>query len=220
MTDRAVQAVLFDIGNVFVHWDPRYLYEQLIADADELDFFLREVVTLEWHSRHDRGVPFQQNADALTARFPEYEDLIRLFDTRWDETILKPVAGVARLLELLVDNDVRCVALTNFPAEKWPAFRLNYPFTDLFHGVVVSGQERMIKPDPRIFQLASKRYHLDPEATLFVDDRQPNIDAAQQLGFHVHRFEDAKGLEACLDRHGLMDETHSLSQFQASTDSS
>jgi len=199
-----IKAVLFDIGNVFVHWDPRFLYEKLVADPAQLDFLLSHVITLDWHSQHDRGVPFRENIAARCAEFPDYADLIRAYDPRWEETVSGPVTGTADLLERLVDGGIKCVALTNFPAEKWPDFTARYAFTSLLAGAVVSGAEHVIKPDPRIFQIAMTRYDLDPEQTLFVDDRPQNTDAAALLGFATHVFTDAASLEADLTARGLL----------------
>lgn len=190
------QSVIFDIGNVFVTWDPRFLYEKLISDRDELDYFLSEVVTLEWHSEHDRGRSFAEGVAILSAKFPEYADWIQAFDDRWEETIGGLIPGVVSILEKLVENGVKVVALTNFSAEKWPLFCRTYDFTDHFEGVVVSGQEGLIKPDPRIFDLTIDRYNLVAEETYFIDDRIDNVRAAEACGMVGHQFTDAATLKA------------------------
>lgn len=199
-----IKAVVFDVGNVIVHWSPRFLYEKLIKDAEELDFFLSNVVTVDWHGNHDRGMSFADNIAARAKEFPEYTELLALYDTRWAETIKGRVAGVASLIEDLVDQEVPIYGLTNFPAEKWPDFRLNYPVTDLFSGFVVSGQEKVAKPDPRIFQTLVSRYKLDPETTFFTDDSAANIASASHLGFHTLQFIGARGLEYKLIELGLI----------------
>ena len=181
-------SVLFDIGNVFVEWDPRLLYQKLITDTDELEYFLSEVVTLEWHSEHDRGRPFAEGVADLSAKFPEYEDLIQMFDSRWEETIGNVIQGTVDVMEDLAERGIRIYGLTNFSQEKWPAFCRKHSFTDMFEGVVVSGEEKLIKPDPRIYQTAIARFHLDPEATVYVDDRRENVLAAEQLDMIGHQF--------------------------------
>lgn len=181
-------SVLFDIGNVFVEWDPRLLYQKLITDADELEYFLSEIVTLEWHSEHDRGRPFAEGVADLSAKFPEYEDLIHMFDSRWEETIGNVIQGTVDIMEDLAERGIRIYGLTNFSQEKWPGFCRKHSFTDMFEGVVVSGEERLIKPDPRIYHTAIARFHLDPEATVYVDDRRENVLAAEQLDMIGHQF--------------------------------
>lgn len=182
------KAVLFDIGNVFVEWDPRRLYSQLIDDPGELDYFLREVVTLEWHTEHDRGRSFKRGAELLSRRFPEYEDLINAFDTRWSDTIGPVMQDTVDIMTSLLEQGVNVYGLTNFSVEKWPEFCRSFDFTDHFEGVVVSGQEKLVKPDPRIFQIAISRFKLDPELTVYVDDRLENVMAAEQLDMIGHHF--------------------------------
>lgn len=198
-------AVLFDIGNVFVEWDPRFLYEKLIFDEDELNIFLTEVVTLEWHSEHDRGRSFAEGAELLAQKFPEYEDLIRDYDARWPETIRGLIQGTVDIMLELIERGIHVYGLTNFSAEKWPEFCRNYGFTDHFEGVVVSGEEKLIKPDPRIFQAAVSRFNLDPERTVYVDDRLENVLAAEQLDMIGHHFSDPFGLRQALLSHGVLE---------------
>lgn len=191
-------AVLFDIGNVFVEWDPRLLYQQLIDDPDELEYFLSDVVTLEWHTEHDRGRPFARGAEILSQRFPEYQDLITAFDKRWSETIGPVMQGTVDVMTKLLEQGIKVYGLTNFSAEKWPEFCRNYDFTDHFEGVVVSGEEKLVKPDPRIFQIAISRFKLDPELTVYVDDRLENVLAAEQLDMIGHHFTDSASLKRSL----------------------
>ncbi|NVJ99839.1 MAG: HAD family phosphatase [Alphaproteobacteria bacterium] len=199
-----LHTVLFDIGNVFVRWDPRLLYQKLIDCPDALDAFLQDVVTLDWHTEHDRGRPFAEGVRILSEQFPEHEDLIRAFDERWDETIGDTIHGTVRLLEQLTEQGVPCYALTNFSHEKWPAFCRKNAYTDLLEGVVVSGEVKLVKPDPRIFDLTISRFGLDPEATLYIDDRIDNVRASEQAGMVGHHFTGADRLEADLRQHGLL----------------
>lgn len=199
------KAVLFDIGNVFVEWDPRFLYQKLIADQDQLAVFLADVVTLEWHSEHDRGRSFADGIEALSQQFPEYEDLIRVYDTRWSETIGGLIQGTVDIMLELLERGISVYGLTNFSAEKWPEFCRDFDFTDYFDGVVVSGEEKLIKPDPRIFHTALSRFNLDPERTVYVDDRRDNVLAAEQLDMIGHQFTSPTVLRHRLTTLGLLD---------------
>lgn len=199
-----ITAVVFDIGNVLVRWDPRLLYSKLIPDAAELDRFLTDIVTLEWHTHHDRGRPFAEGVRLLSAEHPEYADLIRAFDERWDETIGPVIEGTVALMERLKAKGVPLYGLTNFSAEKWASFAGDYAFVKLFDGVVVSGEERLVKPDPAIFERLASRYGLTLPETLFIDDRDENVKAAEALGFQGHVFTGPEGLEAALAQAGLI----------------
>lgn len=201
---QVVKAVLFDIGNVIVDWNPRYLYEQLIDDADRLDWFLRDVVNLAWHTHHDKGKPFAEGVADLSAQYPEEADLIALYDTRWDDTIKGTIDGTVTLIERLAASDVPLYGLTNFSAEKYPDFHEQYKVMHNFKGVMVSGEVGLVKPDPAIFNLTLERYGLKAEETLFIDDRMDNIIAAEKLGFKGHQFKSPEGLEACLKELALI----------------
>lgn len=198
------KAVLFDIGNVFVHWDPRLLYQKLIPESDALDAFLRDVVTLEWHTEHDRGRPFAEGVRILSEKHPEHADLIRAFDERWEETIGDLIHGTIDILERLTDAGIACYGLTNFSHEKWPPFCAQNDFTKLFKGVVVSGEEKLVKPDPRIFEVAISRYGLVPAATVYIDDRLDNVRAAEDQGMLGHHFTAPEQLEADLKARGYL----------------
>jgi len=198
------KAVLFDIGNVFVHWDPRLLYRELISDSDALEAFLRDVVTLEWHTEHDRGRPFAEGVRILSEKHPEHADLIRAFDDRWEDTIGDLIHGTIDILERLTDAGIPCFGLTNFSHEKWPPLCQQNDFTKLFKGVVVSGEEKLVKPDPRIFKVAISRYGLVPDATVYIDDRIDNVRAAEDQGMLGHHFTAPEQLEADLRARGYL----------------
>ena len=199
-----MKAVLFDIGNVFVRWDPRYLYEKLITDPAELDFFLENVVTLAWHTHHDAGRTFAEGREILARDYPQYLDLIAAYDTRWTETIGELLTGTVEVLEALRAKGIPCYALTNFSAEKWPHFERSYAFTQHFAGVVVSGEEGLVKPDPQIFQLCIDRFGLDPKQTRFIDDRAENVQAAETLGFKGHIFTNSDMLKRDMQKTGVL----------------
>lgn len=197
-------AVVFDVGGVLCDWSPRYLYAKLIEDPQELDWFLANVVTLDWHFQHDEGRSVQETVPELAARFPRYAELIALYDPRWMETIAGPIEGTCALAEELAARNVPLYAITNFSAEFFPRFRKAYPVMRHFRDIVVSGEERLIKPDPRIFQLSMQRFGLKPGEGLFIDDRLDNVEAAAEAGFVPHHFRDPETLKAELLAAGLL----------------
>jgi len=204
MPPSPVTAVVFDIGGVLLDWDPRYLYRGLFDDPDEMERFLAEVCTLEWHADHDRGVPFERSCAALAARHPDQADLIWAWGRRSEEMIGGPIDGGVEILRELREAGVRCYALTNMEAETYPMRRARFAFMDWFEGVVVSAHEGVIKPDPEIFRRLLERFSLRAEQTLLIDDAQRNVDAARELGIRAVRFTSHGRLRACLTDLGLL----------------
>lgn len=198
-------AVIFDIGNVLFHWDPRFLYERLIDDDRALDVFVRDVVTHDWHFQHDAGRDFADTSAELAALHPEHAALIAAWGPRFNESIGGPVAGMHEIVERLDEAGVPLFAITNFSHEFWPPFRNQWPdLFDRFRDVVVSGEERLVKPDPAIYRLALARFGLEPGEAVFVDDNRANVDAANALGIHAHLFRDAPTFRAFLAGHALI----------------
>jgi len=141
-----VSAVVFDIGKVLVEWDLRCLFRKLIADTDELEWFVANVVTEQWHYQVDQGRPLAQIVAERIAEFPEHQGLIEAYATRYTETIPGPVPGSIALVEALHANRVPLFAITNFGAEFWEQFRPQWPVLELFGDIVVSGVEKLHKP--------------------------------------------------------------------------
>ena len=199
-----VEAVVFDVGRVLYQWQLRALFAKLIEDPAELDWFLANVVTEEWHFQHDAGRPLADMVAERQAQFPGHADLIAAYPTRFDETIPGPVSGSIELVERLDARGVPLFAITNFGAEFWATFRPTAPVFGRFRDIVVSGVERLVKPDPAIFRLAERRFGHRAAAMLFIDDNADNIASAAQLGWQVHHFTHAAALEVDLARRELI----------------
>jgi len=200
-----LSAVVLDVGNVLYDWDPRYLYEGLIDEPDALDDFLARVVTTEWHFQHDAGRPFAETSAELAAAHPQHRELIDLFGPRFGDTISGPLPGMIELVEEIDRARVPLFAITNFSAEFWPPFRAREAaLFDRFRDIIVSGEERIAKPDPAIFDLAMARFGLKPGQALFVDDRADNVAAGEAAGLIGHHFRDAATLRDALRGFGLL----------------
>ena len=197
-------AVLFDIGNVIVRWDPRTLYAKIFPDPAELDRFLGEVATMAWHAETDRGMSFADNIALLSARHHDHAPHIEAWWARWDEMFAGVIPETEAAIEDLAARGVVMHGLTNMSVESWPGVRAMSPAFERLHTVIVSGAEGLIKPDPAIYALTCERVGLAPGEMLFIDDSRPNIDAAAALGFHVHHFVDPVELRPALERHGLL----------------
>jgi 2-haloacid dehalogenase len=198
-------AVVFDVGHVLFDWDVRHLYAKLIDRQDALDAFLRDVVTPEWHAQHDAGRPFAETSAELAARYPEHRDLIAAYGPRFGETIPGPIAGMHEIVAELDERGVPLFSITNFSGEFFRPFRAdNAALFDHFRDILVSGDERLVKPDPAIFALALDRFRLSPGEALFVDDRADNVAAAEDARFIGHLFRGADSLRADLEARGLL----------------
>lgn len=199
-----IRAVVFDVGRVLVQWDMRHLFAKLIDDQEELDWFLQNVVTTEWHFQADAGRALADMVAERKAEFPDHSEHLDAYATRFNETIPGPVPGSYEIVGELAARDVPLFAITNFGAEFWAGFRPTQPVFDHFHDVVVSGEEKLHKPDPAIYRLALDRFGLAEGEGLFVDDSLPNVEAARANGFHAHHFVDAPTLRAELEALGLL----------------
>jgi 2-haloacid dehalogenase len=198
------KAVVFDVGRVLYQWQLRALFEQLIADPQELDWFLANVVTEGWHHQHDAGRPLAEMIPERQALFPRYAHLIEAYATRFLDTVPGPVDGTHALVERLAARGVPLYALTNFGVEFWAEFRPTAPIFDRFADIVVSGAEQCAKPDPAIYAIAERRFGHAPEALFFTDDNPANVAAARALGWDAEVFTDAASLEAALTTRGLL----------------
>lgn len=198
------RAVVFDVGGVLFQWRLSALFEKLIDDPQELAWFLDNVVTEQWHFEHDRGRPMAEMLTERIAQFPQYEAHIRAYATRFNETVPGPVEGTHALVERLAARGVPLFGLTNFGEELWHQFRPTQPIFDHFADIIVSGIEKVAKPDPRIYEILEARSRRLGAQLFFADDNPANIAAARARGWIAHLFTKADELEAALLQAGLL----------------
>jgi 2-haloacid dehalogenase len=198
-------AVVFDVGNVLYGWDPEsFLQRQLPEDEARLRF-IEDIDLWSWHDSLDGGRPFDEAAAELSEKFPAYAALIAAWGERFGETIGDPVPGVHEIVFALEARGVPLFAITNFSADFWPPFHAREEaFFCRFRDIVVSGQERLLKPDPALYFRALDRFGLKPAEALFVDDRLINVESARAVGMNAHLFTGADGLRARLEADGLL----------------
>jgi 2-haloacid dehalogenase len=197
------RAVIFDVGRVLFQWDLRHLYAKLIDDPEEVERFCTTIITPEWHFQHDAGRPLAEMVEERIAEFPHAEPLIRAYAKRFNETIPGPVAGMPALVERLHDAGVPLYIITNFGDEFWSMFRPTQPLFDRFEDILVSGVEKMVKPDPAIYRLALDRFGLEAAHTLFIDDVPENIAGAAGVGIDGHVFTGAAAATQWLRDRGM-----------------
>lgn len=195
MSGENLTAVVFDLGGVLIDWDPRYVYRDLFdGDEDAAERFLGTVTTQAWNHEQDRGRTFDEGVEILTARYPQHRELIAAYRDRWPDMLGGAIDGTVDILEELRKRDLGLYALTNWSAETFPVAEERFPFLDWFDGVVVSGRERLAKPEPEIFTLLTDRFDLEPPSTLFIDDSPANVEAARAAGLLATRFTSPEAL--------------------------
>ena len=204
MPEAAAKAVLWDIGNVIVRWNPRTLYDKFFKEPAEADRFLSHVCTMEWHVAHDLGVTFADNRAPLLERFPEYSDAIHAWETRWWDMFSGAIPETEAAIEALHAAGVPQYGVTNMSHETFPGTIAMSPAFTRLKDYVVSARDGVLKPDPAFYALACQRFGLEPSQVLFFDDSEWNVRAAQAFGFDVHHFTDPAGVRPALEARGLL----------------
>lgn len=204
--DAGFDTVVFDLGGVLVDWNPRHLYRKLFdGDDAAMERFLAEVCTGAWNEQQDAGRSWNEAIASLSAEHPAHAPLIAAYRSRWEEMLGAPMTDSIAVLGELRGRGTRLYALTNWSQETFPIALERFDFLHWFAGIVVSGEERLCKPDPAIFRRLLARFGIVPERTVYIDDAPRNVDAARQLGMHGVLFRDAAGLREALGQAGLLD---------------
>jgi 2-haloacid dehalogenase len=205
MLKKSIHAIIFDFGNVLIEWDPRRLFNKYFNNnTAAIDRFLAEINFHDWNLAQDKGYPFAQAVEDLSARFPQYAHLIRAYDEEWEKSINGLIPGTIEILYKLKAAGYRLYGLTNWSAEKFSLVRHKYAVFDLFEDILVSGEIKLIKPDPAIFSLLLQKIHRQADECLLVDDSSQNINMAQKMGFVVHLFSSPTRLKEELQQMGIL----------------
>ncbi len=197
--------IIFDLGAVLIDWNPRYLYRKIYKTEEEITWFLENICTHEWNEKQDAGRSFEEATDELLVKFPEHEFAIRAWYDRWQETISGPIHGTVDILRQIKEQDrYRLYALTNWSAQTFPWALEQFEFLHWFEGIVVSGVEKSRKPFPEFYKILFDRYQVNPEAALFIDDSQRNIDGALSVGLQGLWFQSPDQLKRELQQLGIL----------------
>lgn len=191
MAGNKISAMAFDLGGVLIDWDPRHLYRKLFSDPAEMENFLTQVCTPEWHRAHDLGADIATSCQRLAALHPGYREMIMAWSDRGEEMVAGVFDQTVRLLAEVKAAGIRCFSLSNMEPHAFAIRAARFPFMTSFDGHVISGVEGVAKPDQRIFQILLGRYFLAPEATVFLDDTTGNVEAARALGINAVHYTDA-----------------------------
>lgn len=180
----AIKNIIFDFGGVVMDWNQRYFFKDYFKDDERMEFFLKNIATDEWNALQDKGRSLQEGTEILVNTHPEWEKEIRAFYDNWSTMLKGEIKENVEVLRKLEDTRYELFGLTNWSHETLPYALENYDFFKIFKGkIVVSGEEKLIKPDPEIWKVLLERYHIRAEESVFIDDNAENIKVAKSLGF-------------------------------------
>jgi 2-haloacid dehalogenase len=200
-----IRSVVFDLGGVLIDWNPRYLYRKLFAgDEAAMEHFLTHVCNNAWNLAQDGGRRWADAIELLSAEHPQHRPMISAYRARWDEMLNGPIKGTLDVLAELKDKGVPIYALTNWSAETYPIAKTRYEFLGWFRDVLVSGEEKLVKPDPRIYKLLLSRNGLRADEAVFIDDALHNVSGAQAVGMAALHFQSPEKLRSDLLSLGLL----------------
>jgi 2-haloacid dehalogenase len=204
MATPSPSTVVFDLGGVLIDWNPRYLYRKLLNSEAEVEDFLSEIGFASWNEQMDEGLSMAQGVAEKIAEFPQHEVLIRAYSERWPEMLGGALEGTVRILEELKRQETPLYVLSNWSAETFRFARERFAFLEHFDGLLVSGEEKLKKPDPAIFHRLYEKFSLRPEDCVFIDDRDDNIESARSTGMTGIVFTDSPDLRRQLVEMGLL----------------
>ncbi len=201
----SIDTVIFDLGGVLIDWNPRYLYRKIFKTEEEITWFLENVCTPEWNEQQDAGRSFEDATTLLVNRFPQHEIAVRAWYDRWKETVGGPIPETVEILRTLRElRKHRLYALTNWSAETFPWAKANFDFLHWFEGIVVSGEEKSLKPRPEFYQILLSRYDVNPGRAVFIDDNLKNVEGAKQVGIDGIHYQAPGQLREALMKRGIL----------------
>ncbi|WP_106916117.1 HAD family hydrolase [Chryseobacterium aurantiacum] len=199
-----IKNIIFDFGGVLMDWDPRYFYKDYFKDDEKMEYFLENIAQDEWNIEQDRGRTLAEGTEIQVKKFPEWEKEIRAFYDNWTIMLKSDIPQNVEVLRKLKNTDYHLFGLTNWSAETFPYALENYDFFQIFDGkIVVSGTEKLIKPDPKIWYVLLERYNIQAGESVFIDDNPKNIEMAQSLGFETIQVTPDTNLEQKLADLGI-----------------
>lgn len=199
-----IKAIIFDFGGVLLDWNPHNLYRPFFDGSQQIDQFLSEIDFTDWNRQQDKGRPFVEGVAELSARFPQHAHLIRAYHEQWEDSITGPIAGTVDILQTLKAAGYAVYGLSNWSAETFPIAYRKYDFFKLLDGYIISGDVRLVKPDPAIFRLTLEMIGRPAGECLLIDDSPQNIETARQLGLATILFRSPEVLDEELHKLGLL----------------
>ena len=180
-----IMKFLFDLGGVFFDWDPNHFFINIFKDSKEREHFLTNICNDSWNIQQDAGRSIEEAELELIPKYPEYETQIKMYYSNHRHMIKRTFNQSIDVLNSLKKNHYECYVLSNWSAETFKGMIDEFTFLKNFDGLLISGEDKLIKPDPAIYNLAINRFNLNPKETVFIDDKLENVDVAKKLGFNI-----------------------------------
>ena len=199
-----ITTLIFDFGGVLIEWNPRNFYRRYFDTPQAMEEFLAEVDFMAWNAQQDKGRPFAEGVAELTAKFPQHSRLIHAYHERWEESIGEPITATVKIVQRLKQAGWPIYGLSNWSTETFPIIRQRHDFFDILDGYLISGEVKLVKPEPAIFQVMLDKIGRTAQECLFIDDALPNIETARKLGMTAIHFQSPAQLEAELEQLGIL----------------
>ena len=198
-----IKNIIFDLGGVLIDWNPEYVYLDVFnRDKKKMNWFFKTICTEKWNLNQDAGYPLEKATNDLIKIYPRHKSHIELYYGRWEEMLGGEIKKSVWILKKLI-SQFEVYALTNWSNETFPVALKRFKFLYLFKDIIVSGKEKLIKPDPKIFELATIRFKIKPSETIFIDDNLNNIITAKKMNFITHHFKNPEKLIIDLNKYGI-----------------
>ncbi|UKB85635.1 HAD family phosphatase [Chryseobacterium sp. MEBOG06] len=199
-----IKNIIFDFGGVLMDWNPRYFFKDYFNDDEKMEYFLEHIAQSEWNEEQDRGRSLSEGTEIQVKKFPEWEKEIKAYYDNWTVMLKSDIPQNVEVLRKLKNTKYHLFGLTNWSEETFPYALENYDFFQIFDDkIVVSGTEKLIKPDPRIWHILLERYNIKAEESVFIDDNPKNIEMAKTLGFITIHITPETNLEEELTHLGI-----------------
>jgi 2-haloacid dehalogenase len=200
-----INTIIFDLGSVLIDWNPEYVFKHYFETDDEKEFFFSHVCTMDWNEDQDAGKPIDNAVAERIKLFPDWEKPIRDYYDRWPEMLKGTIPESVEIFrELKKNGSLRFYALTNWSHELFPIALGRFDFLFWFDGRVVSGEEKIRKPFPEIYERLLDRYQVNRKNALFIDDNLRNVKAAEALDISSIHFQNPDQLRSELQLYGLL----------------
>ena len=202
--DRSLKFV-FDVAGVLLEWNTAALYDEIFRSSgkDQAVFF-GSVFNSDVQTRISKGESITALLEELMQNYPEWETEIRAWDERWDEMLIGAIDGTVSVVTELKERGYSIYVLGNWGMEEFERARARFEFIKLFDDILLSGECGLMKPDAKIFELAERRFELEPAKTIFIDDREDNVQSALSLNWNGIIFENPRQLYLTLMDYGIL----------------
>jgi putative hydrolase of the HAD superfamily len=162
-----IKNIIFDLGNVLLKFKPEEFLLQFTSDKEYIKQFVTKITRSKLWLDLDRGYESLENAESIfLSKYPEEKKLISLFFNHWME-MLTPIEENISILLDLSESGYKTYILSNYIKEAFKFVKEKFDFFTVFDGQIISGEEKVIKPDKTIYESLLRRYQLIPDLRIF-----------------------------------------------------